>query len=166
MLCLLVTKKKSLMVSSFSEAPNPVQTTCCSHQLWGRNALRNRRQMTPRWPADINATNTTHITKRVGTGCTNELTFSELKKREPERERGRKKSYLLCVSGTNQINESSIMDTQCECVSPYPKYAAVGPGKLRRYTITVNDNHPRSRCPSSILLRLQSRSFRFSWVAV
>lgn len=40
-------------LSVASVGPNPVQTTCCSHQLWGRWALRNRRQMTPHWPADI-----------------------------------------------------------------------------------------------------------------
>lgn len=39
---------------------------------------------------------------------------------------------VLPAKGTNQINEFSIIGIQKVTVSPYPKYAAVGPGKLRR----------------------------------
>lgn len=146
---------------------NHVQATCCSHQLWGAE----RCATAAKWHlADPQALmQRKQVVKEIKVSLF--VPVSRLLKRLAESfQRGQRDTAATCLvtSGnqSNQWNQHHGHDRLYGCVSPYPKYAAVGPGKLRRCTRTVNDNHPRSRCPSSILLRLQGRSFRFSWVAV
>lgn len=61
-------RKKENHCQQLLAEPSRVQTTCCSHQLWG-GAQRNLRQVTPRWPADINAIKTSCATNQSQWSC-------------------------------------------------------------------------------------------------